>query len=157
MAIARTRTSGNTDGKAFDKRQLLAALIDYRNWLAGKKCYKRERERTLELLTGVYIYIVVIYVGLNIALASYAVFLPTIIRDMGFSSLNAQLLSIPPYVAACILVFVSLRWLTSSSLYHLYYAHALVCFVEFGSNAAARLSHHDRGSCRRDRIHLFAR
>lgn len=53
-------------------------------------------------------YQVVIYIGLNIALASFAIFLPTIIRDMGFSSLSAQLLSIPPYVAAGILVFVSI-------------------------------------------------
>lgn len=51
--------------------------------------------------------LVMIYVGLNVALASYAVFAPTIIRDLGFSALNAQLLSIPPYAAACILVFVS--------------------------------------------------
>lgn len=51
-------------------------------------------------------YIVVIYVGLNIALASFAIFIPTIIRDMGFSSLNSQLLSIPPYVIAGSLVFV---------------------------------------------------
>ncbi|KAG0174903.1 hypothetical protein DFQ28_000742 [Apophysomyces sp. BC1034] len=83
VAVQRTRQSGNTDEKAFDKKQFFAALLDYKNWLA-----------------------VLIYVGLNIALASYAVFLPTIIRDMGFGSLESQLLSIPPYVAAAILVFV---------------------------------------------------
>lgn len=31
--------------------------------------------------------------------------MPTIIRDLGFASLDAQLLSIPPYVLACCLVF----------------------------------------------------
>jgi cyanate permease len=54
------------------------------------------------------VYIVVIYIGLNVALASFAIFVPTIIRDMGFSSLNAQLLSIPPYVIAGFVVFVSI-------------------------------------------------
>ncbi|KAI8368160.1 major facilitator superfamily domain-containing protein [Radiomyces spectabilis] len=83
VALLRIKHSGNTDNTLFDRHQFLAALLDYKNWLA-----------------------VVIYIGLNVALASYAVFLPTIIRDMGFSSLNAQLLSIPPYVAACTLVFV---------------------------------------------------
>lgn len=63
------------------------------------------------------IFSVLIYVGLNIALASYAVFLPTIIKDMNFSSLNAQLLTIPPYVAACFLVFVSQNRLCSASFH----------------------------------------
>lgn len=84
LAVARTQKSGNTDNKPFDKKQFFAALIDYKVWFS-----------------------VIIYIGLNVALASFAIFLPTIIRDMGFSSLKAQLLSIPPYVVACSLVFVS--------------------------------------------------
>ncbi|CAO3595008.1 unnamed protein product [Absidia cylindrospora] len=83
LAIQRTEMSGNTDKQFFDKKQFVAALTDLKNWLA-----------------------VGIYVGLNVALGSYAVFLPTIIRDLGFASLDAQLLSIPPYVAACCLVFL---------------------------------------------------
>ncbi|SAM03765.1 hypothetical protein [Absidia glauca] len=83
LAIKRTTVSGNTDKHFFDRNQFVAALVDYKNWLA-----------------------VLIYVGLNVALGSYAVFLPTIIRDLGFASLDAQLLSIPPYVAACCLVFL---------------------------------------------------
>ncbi|OBZ89381.1 hypothetical protein A0J61_02558 [Choanephora cucurbitarum] len=81
VALQRTRQSGNTDAVFFDKQQFFAALMDYKVWLA-----------------------VIIYVGLNIALSSFAIFLPTIIRDMGFSSLHAQLLSIPPYVVACCLL-----------------------------------------------------
>ncbi|KAI8092875.1 putative MFS transporter [Halteromyces radiatus] len=83
LAIKRATISGNTDNRPFDKKQLFAALMDYKNWLT-----------------------VIIYVGLNVALGSYAVFLPTIIRDLGFTSLNAQLLSIPPYAVACCLVFL---------------------------------------------------
>lgn len=36
VAIQRTRNSGNTDNNPFDKKQFLAALIDYKVWLAGK-------------------------------------------------------------------------------------------------------------------------
>ena len=63
----------------------------------------KEEEEWMAECNGI---LVIIYVGLNIALSSFAIFLPTIIRDMGFSSLHAQLLSIPPYVVACCLVFV---------------------------------------------------
>lgn len=35
VAIQRTRQSGNTDEKRFDKKQFLAAIIDYKIWLAG--------------------------------------------------------------------------------------------------------------------------
>lgn len=81
-----------------------------------------------------------IYVGLNVALASYAVFAPTIIRDLGFSALNAQLLSIPPYAASCVLVFVStllmivqVSWLIATGT---------AGILEFGSHYAAWISHY---------------
>lgn len=35
VAIQRTRQSGNTDESAFDKKQFLAALIDYKVWFSG--------------------------------------------------------------------------------------------------------------------------
>ncbi|CAK5267424.1 unnamed protein product [Mycena citricolor] len=43
----------------------------------------------------------VLYVGLLIPLYSFTLFLPTIISSLGFSSTHAQLLTIPPYAAAC--------------------------------------------------------
>ncbi|KAF7726542.1 hypothetical protein EC973_008673, partial [Apophysomyces ossiformis] len=101
VAIQRTRQSGNTDERPFDTKQFFAALLDYKNWLA-----------------------VIIYIGLNIALASYAVFLPTIIRDMGFGALQAQLLSIPPYVAAAILVFF-VSWNSDRTLQRGYHIMAV--------------------------------
>ncbi|CEI88835.1 hypothetical protein RMCBS344292_03212 [Rhizopus microsporus] len=104
VAVQRTKNSGNTDHHGFDKHQFIAALIDYKIWLA-----------------------VIIYIGLNIALASFAIFLPTIIRDMGFSSLSAQLLSIPPYVAASILVFI-VSWNSDRTLQRGYHIIG-VCFL----------------------------
>ncbi|KAG2214590.1 hypothetical protein INT46_008135 [Mucor plumbeus] len=108
VAIQRTRQSGNTDESAFDKKQFFAALIDYKVWFS-----------------------VVIYIGLNIALASFAIFLPTIIRDMGFSSLSAQLLSIPPYVAAGILVFF-VSWNSDRTLQRGYHIMAVCALGVLG-------------------------
>ncbi|KAI9475910.1 MAG: major facilitator superfamily domain-containing protein [Benjaminiella poitrasii] len=104
IAIERTKKSGNTDHKAFDRKQFVAAWIDYKVWLS-----------------------VVIYIGLNVALASFSVFLPTIIRDMGFGSLHAQLLTIPPYVAACFLVFI-ISWNSDRTLQRAYHVIA-VCII----------------------------
>ncbi|GAA5803310.1 hypothetical protein HPULCUR_008789 [Helicostylum pulchrum] len=104
VAIERTERSGNTDEKSFDKKQFVAALIDYKVWFS-----------------------VVIYIGLNIALASFSIFLPTIIRDMGFSSLKAQLLSIPPYIAAACLVFV-VSWNSDRTLQRAYHI-IVVCVI----------------------------
>lgn len=36
VAIERTERSGNTDEKSFDKKQFVAALIDYKVWFSGK-------------------------------------------------------------------------------------------------------------------------
>jgi cyanate permease len=33
---------------------------------------------------------------------SFALFLPTIIKNMGYTANNAQLMSVPPYVCACV-------------------------------------------------------
>ncbi|KAI9796266.1 MAG: hypothetical protein M1825_000857 [Sarcosagium campestre] len=45
----------------------------------------------------------VIYMGCDGPLYAFSLFLPTIIKDLGYSSTRAQLLSVPPYAAACIL------------------------------------------------------
>ncbi|OCB89282.1 MFS general substrate transporter [Sanghuangporus baumii] len=50
----------------------------------------------------------VIYFGLNCALASISAFLPTIIKTFGFTNAIAQLLTVPPYaVAAVVLTLTS--------------------------------------------------
>ncbi|KIK98464.1 hypothetical protein PAXRUDRAFT_31147 [Paxillus rubicundulus Ve08.2h10] len=43
-----------------------------------------------------------IYMGLLIPIYAIALFTPTIINELGFSAANAQLLSVPPFVAGCI-------------------------------------------------------
>ena len=38
---------------------------------------------------------------------SFALFLPTIIKNMGYTANNAQLISVPPYVCACFFTIVA--------------------------------------------------
>ena len=45
----------------------------------------------------------VIYMGADGALYAFSLFLPTIIKELGYSSTRAQLLSVPPYAAAAML------------------------------------------------------
>lgn len=51
--------------------------------------------------------------GFAFPLYSLSLFLPTIIAQLGYSSLNAQLLTIPPYVAA----FLSILFVAYGSAY----------------------------------------
>ncbi|KAJ2548462.1 hypothetical protein EV175_004826 [Coemansia sp. RSA 1933] len=82
VAIERSRSGLNVDSSLLDKRQLLAALKDYKN-----------------------IFTCLIYIGLNIPLASYTSFLPTIISEMGYTNAKAQLMTVPPYACAIVTVF----------------------------------------------------
>ncbi|OQU99542.1 hypothetical protein CLAIMM_05157 isoform 2 [Cladophialophora immunda] len=48
-----------------------------------------------------------IYMGCDGALYAFSLFIPTIIQQMGYKSIHAQLLSVPPYaVAAVVTIFV---------------------------------------------------
>ncbi|EIW82847.1 MFS general substrate transporter [Coniophora puteana RWD-64-598 SS2] len=44
---------------------------------------------------------VIIYIGLLIPIYAISLFTPTIINELGYSAANAQLLSVPPFVAGC--------------------------------------------------------
>ncbi|KAI9850315.1 MAG: hypothetical protein M1838_005875 [Thelocarpon superellum] len=44
-----------------------------------------------------------IFMGTDVALYAFSLFLPTIIKDLGYTANKAQLLSVPPYAAAAIL------------------------------------------------------
>ncbi|KAL1918588.1 uncharacterized protein VTP21DRAFT_2610 [Calcarisporiella thermophila] len=49
----------------------------------------------------VYFYMV-IYIGILVPLYSFSLFIPSIVNGLGFTSLQAQLLSSPPYAVGCI-------------------------------------------------------
>lgn len=50
------------------------------------------------------------YMGCDGALYAFSLFLPTIVQQLGYTSTKANLLSVPPYVAACILT-IFIGWL----------------------------------------------
>lgn len=48
----------------------------------------------------------VIFMGCVTPLYSFSLFLPSILKDLGYSSVKAQLLSVPPYAVACVFTIV---------------------------------------------------
>ncbi|EEB97067.1 hypothetical protein MPER_03692, partial [Moniliophthora perniciosa FA553] len=77
-------TSGDV-GQTVNKRHIGLAFCDWRIYTGG-----------------------IIYFGLNASLASTSAFLPTIIKSFGNSSADSQLLTVPPYaVAAVVLTLLS--------------------------------------------------
>ncbi|KAM0326527.1 hypothetical protein ACHAQA_006396 [Verticillium albo-atrum] len=70
----------------FNMKYVGHALTDWKIWVHVLV--------TICVYTGVY---------------SYSLFLPTIIRDLGYSSGTAQLMTVPPFVVACI-ICVSAGW-----------------------------------------------
>ncbi|KAF4564556.1 hypothetical protein EYR40_010722 [Pleurotus pulmonarius] len=83
MALERmNRSSSGDTGAMVHQAHITAAFRDWRIYVAG-----------------------IIYFGLNCALASISAFLPTIIQTFGNSPAASQLLTVPPYaVAAVVLV-----------------------------------------------------
>ncbi|EJD52976.1 MFS general substrate transporter [Auricularia subglabra TFB-10046 SS5] len=70
-----------------------------------KLAFKDWREYALMVGVGV------IWFGMNIALASLSAFLPTIIKTFGFQNAAAQLLTVPPYAVAA-LVMISASYIS---------------------------------------------
>jgi len=70
----------SAEHEKFQMKYVWLALKDYKMWLG-----------------------MVIYMGADMALYAFSLFLPSIITELGYSSTRAQLLSVPPYAAAAIL------------------------------------------------------
>ncbi|KAG9089758.1 hypothetical protein FS749_001072 [Ceratobasidium sp. UAMH 11750] len=86
LAIERMSRGGmKEEAGTVNRSHVFAALKDWRVYAGG-----------------------IVYFGVNIALASISVFLPTIIKSFGYTNANAQLLTVPPYaVAAIFMISVS--------------------------------------------------
>ncbi|KAI0742333.1 MFS general substrate transporter [Daedaleopsis nitida] len=70
------------------------------------KSYKAEF--IMQALRDPHLYLMaVIYLFVLIPSYAFALFLPTIIKDLGFSASHAQLLSVPPNAAGCLFTIVS--------------------------------------------------
>ncbi|KIW85132.1 hypothetical protein Z517_00521 [Fonsecaea pedrosoi CBS 271.37] len=75
--LAADRQASNEE--QYDKRHFYAALRDWKTWSYA-----------------------VIYTGCDCALYAFSLFLPTILRGLGYQGTHAQLLSVPPYAGAAI-------------------------------------------------------
>ncbi|QRW23990.1 major facilitator superfamily transporter [Rhizoctonia solani] len=76
---ARITRDANSLATHFDIKFVWQALGDWKSWMQ-----------------------VIIYTGILIPVYAFSLFLPTIITGLGYSGPQAQLLSVPPYVVACI-------------------------------------------------------
>ncbi|KAG8778846.1 hypothetical protein FRC12_024775 [Ceratobasidium sp. 428] len=84
LAIERMSRGGTKEeAGTVNRSHVLAALKDWKVYAGG-----------------------IVYFGVNIALASISVFLPTIIKSFGYTNANAQLLTVPPYALAAIFMTI---------------------------------------------------
>ncbi|KAG1776807.1 major facilitator superfamily domain-containing protein [Suillus placidus] len=82
IAIERMNRGTSADvGAMINKEHIMIALFDWRIYTGG-----------------------MIYFGMNCALASISAFLPTIIKTFGYTNALAQLLTVPPYAVAAIVL-----------------------------------------------------
>lgn len=80
LCIARLRASGDAaDIEPFTWSNVRRALTDISVWIYT-----------------------LLFVGMSLPLYTLSLFLPTIVRDLGYTNAKAQLLSVPPYVLAFI-------------------------------------------------------
>ena len=75
----------SAEHEQFQMKYVWLAFKDYKMWLG-----------------------MLIYMGCDMPLYAFSLFLPTIISELGYKTTKAQLLSVPPYAAAAI--FVSPSW-----------------------------------------------
>jgi sugar phosphate permease len=76
----KTDQQSSAEHEEFKMKYVWLAVKDYKMWLG-----------------------MIIYMGCDMPLYAFSLFLPTIISELGYSSVKAQLLSVPPYAAAAIL------------------------------------------------------
>lgn len=70
----------SAEHEEFKMEYFWAAIADYKMWLG-----------------------MLVYMGADMPLYAFSLFLPTIISEMGYKSTKAQLLSVPPYACAAVL------------------------------------------------------
>eukprot|EP01117_Protostelium_nocturnum_P014191 TRINITY_DN5375_c0_g1_i1.p1 TRINITY_DN5375_c0_g1~~TRINITY_DN5375_c0_g1_i1.p1 ORF type:complete len:503 (-),score=152.58 TRINITY_DN5375_c0_g1_i1:99-1562(-) len=84
IALERIGGPARSGISSLEKDQIILAFKDYKVWLSG-----------------------VMYFGYNIAIASISSFMPTILHDLGYQGARAQLMSVPPYTAAFVVMILS--------------------------------------------------
>ncbi|RPB27349.1 MFS general substrate transporter [Terfezia boudieri ATCC MYA-4762] len=92
-----------------DRRRVITRLKEDQQASAGheelKMTYMWDSLKDWKTYTGC-----LIYMGVDGSLYAFSLFLPSIIKELGYTSAKAQLLSVPPYAAACLLTII-IGWL----------------------------------------------
>ncbi|KAF7715257.1 Uncharacterized protein PECH_002123 [Penicillium ucsense] len=108
-----------TSSQRFQWREVLKTIADPRAYMAAA-----------------------MFFSCNVAFSSMPVFMPTIIKDMGYSALSAQALSAPPYLVAFVVVLLT-AWASDRSRTRSTYliAHALISSLAYLAIAATGYFH----------------
>ncbi|CAE6451271.1 unnamed protein product [Rhizoctonia solani] len=83
IATERLQREVQTEARAVNWDHVRMSLLDYKTWMVS-----------------------ILYQSLNVALSSISVFLPTIIRTLGYTNAKAQLMSVPPYACAGVVMLI---------------------------------------------------
>ncbi|KAG8733755.1 hypothetical protein FRC11_002823 [Ceratobasidium sp. 423] len=83
LALSRLRREVAPEANEINWRHVILSLTDYKAWI-----------------------VCLIYQSLSVALASISVFLPSIIKSLGYTDAKAQIMTVPPYACACIVMIL---------------------------------------------------
>ncbi|CAE6445356.1 unnamed protein product [Rhizoctonia solani] len=86
-ATERLQREVQSEARAVNWDHVRMSLLDYRTWMASSFLNH----------------------SLNVALSSISVFLPTIIRTLGYTNAEAQLMSVPPYACAGVIMLIAAK------------------------------------------------
>jgi MFS family permease len=71
------------------------------------------------------------FLFVNISVQSISLFMPTILKDMGYSAIQSQLHSVPPYITACA-VSILVAWVSDRTRQRGVYLAAFACLAVLG-------------------------
>ncbi|KAH7334907.1 major facilitator superfamily domain-containing protein [Rhizoctonia solani] len=83
LALRRLRREVAPEGNQINWKHVIASLTDYKAWI-----------------------VCLIYQSLSVALASISVFLPSIVKSLGYTDAKAQIMTVPPYACACVVMII---------------------------------------------------
>ncbi|KAF8678709.1 mfs general substrate transporter [Rhizoctonia solani] len=83
LAQRRLNREVASEGRSINWKHVIMSFTDYKAWM-----------------------ICLMYQSLNVALSSISVFLPTIVKTLGYTNAKAQLMTVPPYACAGVVMLV---------------------------------------------------